>query len=217
MSLSLPPLPIAAASAPGNCRRGRSPPRRRQRRQGMMVQRHLTKRLRDPGSDRVFCAPPSPPRRVLGGGDDNNADLVARGLSSSEKDPSWLRSCAGRRHRCCRWGETGEGARRLAEALAGVRRTSIEDGRYKAGWTRLSAGGRKRRTKASAAGTGTGSRGRGVSSGVAGDGDAWAPGDPATARQMPLHHVSERGVSPPAPRRSLRTRGRRWLKRWGLK
>ena len=193
MSLSLPPLPIAAASAPGNCRRGRSPPRRRQRRQGMMVQRHLTERLRDPGSDRVFCAPPSPPRRVLGGGDDNNTDLVARGLSSSEKDPSWLRRCAGHRHRCCRWGETGEGARRLAEALAGVRRTSIEDGRYKAGWTRLSAGGRKRRTKALAAGTGTGSRGRGVSSGVAGDGDAWGPDD--CAADAPPSRFGEGGLS----------------------
>ena len=48
------------------------------------MRRHLTERLRDPGSDRVFCAPPSPPRRVLGGGDDDNADWVARGLSSSE-------------------------------------------------------------------------------------------------------------------------------------
>ena len=48
------------------------------------MRRHLTERLRDPGSDRVFCAPPSPPRRVLGGGDNDNADWVARGLSSSE-------------------------------------------------------------------------------------------------------------------------------------
>jgi len=50
----------------------------------MTVRRHLTERLRDPGSDSLFCAPPSPPRRVLGGGDDDNADWVARGLSSSE-------------------------------------------------------------------------------------------------------------------------------------
>ena len=48
------------------------------------MRRHLTERLRDPGSDRVFCAPPSPPRRVLGGRDDNNADWVAFCLSSSE-------------------------------------------------------------------------------------------------------------------------------------
>jgi len=74
-------------------------------------------------------------------------------------------------------GETGEGARRLAEALAGVRRTSIEAGGYKAGWMRLSAGGSKRRVKALAAGTGTGSRGRGVSSGAAGDGNAWGLDD----------------------------------------
>ena len=65
------------------------------------------------------------------------------------------------------------------EALAGVRRTSIEAGRYKAGWTRLSAGGRKRRAKASAAGTGTGSQGRGANPGAAGDGDAWGPDDRA--------------------------------------
>jgi len=58
-----------------------------------------------------------------------------------------------------------------------VRRTSIEAGRYKAGWTRLSAGGMKRRVKVLAAGTGTGSRGRGASSGAAGDGDAWGPDD----------------------------------------
>jgi hypothetical protein len=50
----------------------------------MTVRRHLTERLGDPGSDRVFCAPPSPPRCVLGGGDDDNADWVARSLSSSE-------------------------------------------------------------------------------------------------------------------------------------
>ena len=44
------------------------------------------------------------------------------------------------------------GGGRLTEFLAGVRRTSIETKRYKAGWTRLSAGGRKRRAAASAAG-----------------------------------------------------------------
>jgi hypothetical protein len=125
MSLSSPPLPIPSLPpCPETAAAGAPPRRRRRRRQGMTVRRHLTERLRDPGSDRVFCAPPSPPRHVLGGGDDNNADWVAHGLSSS------LRRCAGRRHRCCRWGETGEGARRLEEALAGVRRTSIEAGRY---------------------------------------------------------------------------------------
>ncbi len=63
------------------------------------------------------------------------------------------------------------GAGRLAEFLAGVRRTSIEAGRYKAGWrwTRLStAGGRGWRQRRR---LGRRSRGRGTSSGVAGDGD----------------------------------------------
>ena len=40
------------------------------------MRRHLTKQLRDPGSDRVICAPPC--------GDDDNADWVACGLTSSE-------------------------------------------------------------------------------------------------------------------------------------
>ena len=54
----------------------------------------------------------------------------------------------------------------------------IEAGRYRAGWTRLSAGGRKRRAAASAAGIGMGSLGRGTSSGAAGDGDGRGPEDP---------------------------------------
>jgi len=69
------------------------------------------------------------------------------------------------------FGGDGGGTGRLAEFLAGVRRTGIKAGRYKAGWTRLSAGGRKRRVAAVAAGPGTGSRGREASSGAAGDGD----------------------------------------------
>jgi hypothetical protein len=41
-------------------------------------------------------------------------------------------------------GRRGKGgaARRLAEFLAGVRRTKIKAGRYTVGWTRLNAGGR---------------------------------------------------------------------------
>ena len=127
----------------------------------------------------MFCAPPSPPRRVLGGGDDDNAYWVARGLSSSENE-SIMASML-------RWssasllplgGDRGGGEKARGSPGRGVRRTNIKAGRYKAGWTRLSAGGRKRRTKAlAAAGTGTGSRGRGASSGVAGDGDAWGPDD----------------------------------------
>ena len=52
------------------------------------MRRHLTERLRDPGRNRVFCAPPAPPRRVLGGGDNDNVDWVARGLSSSKNGSS---------------------------------------------------------------------------------------------------------------------------------
>ena len=58
-----------------------------------------------------------------------------------------------------------------------MRRTKIEDGRYKAGWMRLSAGGRKRWAAALVAGTRTGSQGRGASLGVAGDGDGRGPDD----------------------------------------
>ena len=46
-----------------------------------------------------------------------------------------------------------------------------------AGWTRLSAGRRKRRAAASAAGTGMGSLGHGASSSAAGDGDGRGPDD----------------------------------------
>jgi hypothetical protein len=163
----------------------------------MMVRRHLTERLRDPGSDGVFCAPPSPPRRVLGGGDPVGTTTTRNGWPAAcrpqKTGSSWLRRCAGRRHHCCRRGETGEGARRLVEALAGVRRTSIEAGRYKAGWTRLSAGGRKRRAKASAAGTGTGSQGQGANPGAAGDGDAWGPDD--RAADAPPLRFGEGGLS----------------------
>ena len=74
-----------------------------------------------------------------------------------------------------------------------MRRTSIEAGRYKAGWTRLSAGGRKRRAKASAAGTGTGSQGRGANPGAAGDGDAWGPDD--RAADAPRSRFGEGGLS----------------------
>ncbi len=54
----------------------------------------------------------------------------------------------------------------------------IEAGRYKVGWIRLSAGGRKRGAAALVARTRTGSQGPGASSGVAGDGD-WGPDDRA--------------------------------------
>ena len=98
------------------------------------------------------------------------------------------------------------GARRLVEFLGGVRKTSSEAERYKVGWTKLSMGGRKRRAKASAAGHGTGSRGQAQA--------RWmtvTAGDRMTALRMPLHCVSERGVSPPSPRQLLCTHGRQWL------
>jgi len=56
-----------------------------------------------------------------------------------------------------------------------VRRTKIEAGRYKAGWMRLSAGGRKRGAAALVAGTRTRSQGWGASLGVAGDDDGRGP------------------------------------------
>jgi hypothetical protein len=63
--------------------------------------------------------------------------------------------------------------------LAGVRRTKIEAGRYKAGWMKLSAGRRKRGAAALVAGTRTGSQGWGASSGVVGDSDNRGPDDRA--------------------------------------
>ena len=146
----------------------------------MTVQRHLADQLCDPGSDRALCsAPLSPP--VLGGGDDDDSDWVARVLSSFG-DGSIVASTL-------RWSSVvgavvavggrrgGEGARRFVEFLAGVRRTSIDTRRYKSGWTRLSTGKRKRRAKALATRPGTGSRGLGVSSHVAANGDGRGPDD----------------------------------------
>ena len=68
-------------------------------------------------------------------------------------------------------------ARRLVGLLAGVRSTMINAGRYRAGWTRHSAGRRTRRAAALAAGTRMRSRGRGASSGAAGDGDGQGTDD----------------------------------------
>jgi hypothetical protein len=173
----------------------------------MTVRRYPTERLHDPGSDRALCSAPSPPP-ALDGGDDDDADWVARGLTSSGDRSlvaSTLRWSAGGRGR-------GGAVRRLVGFLAGVRRTKIEAGRYKAGWMRLSAGGRKRGVAASVAGTRRGPRGGGRAR-------AWrataTAGDRTTAQQIPPCLVSEGGVSPPAPRRSSQTRGRRWLERWG--
>ena len=189
----------------------------------MTVRRHLTERLRDPGSDRVFCAPPSPPRRVLGGGDDDNADWVARGLSSSENgsivastlrwsSASLLPSGGDRGGGEKAHGSPGRGEEdkyRGWKVQGGVdeaqRRREEEEGE--------SVGGRDRDGV-----PGMGSRGRGPGDeGRARVRRATAtPGDQTTTQRMPLRRVSERWVSPPAPRRSLRTRGRRWLIWWGL-
>ena len=134
--------------------------------------------------------------------------------------PSWLQCFAGR-WRCCCHGDEREGGagRRLAEFLEGVRRTKIEAGRYKAGWMRLSAGGRKRRAAEEEEGGSVGGRdpdrdkGRGASLGVAGDSDGWGPDDRAS--DAPPVTFRKGGVSPPASRRSPQTRGRQWLGRWG--
>jgi len=113
--------------------------------------------------------------------------------------PSWLRRCAGHRDCCCHGEEREGGAvRRLAEFLAGVRRTKIKAGRYKAGWMRLSTGGRKRRVAASVVGTRT-------QMGTRGGGRAWAwratvtAGDRMTARWMPppLHFGKGGSFLPP--------------------
>ena len=80
-----------------------------------------------------------------------------------------------------------------------MRRTKIEAGRYKAGWMRLGAGGRKRGAAALVAGTHTvsQSQGWGVSSGVAGDGDGWGPADDRTADAPPIAFRRGGSLLPP--------------------
>jgi hypothetical protein len=149
------------------------------------------------------CSAPLPPPPVLGGGDNDNADWVARGLSSSDNG-SIVASTL-------RWSSASflpsGGDRGGGEKASGSPGRGEED-KYR-GWKvqgGLDEAQRKRRVKASVAGTGTGSRGRARARRATA-----RPGDQTTAQRMPLRRVSERGVSPPAPRRSLRTRGRRWL------
>ncbi len=81
--------------------------------------------------------------------------------------------------------------RRLAEFLAGVRRTKIEAGRFTAGWTRLNAGGRRRRVTVLVVKTRMGSQGRGASLGMAGDSDGWGPDDRAVSSSCPLSIVTD--------------------------
>jgi hypothetical protein len=75
-----------------------------------------------------------------------------------------------------------------------MRRTSIEAKRHKAGWTRLSAGGRKRRAKA--LGGRAWDRVPGASSGVASDGDGQ---DRMTALQIPSIVFRREGSLLPPP------------------
>jgi hypothetical protein len=100
----------------------------------MTVRRHLTERLHDPGSNRVFCAPPSPPGAFWEAGMMTTWTGWPAACRPQTTVPSWFDTAlvvgivdavGGR--------QGGGGARRLAEALAGVRRTSIKAGRYKAG------------------------------------------------------------------------------------
>ena len=98
----------------------------------MTVRRHLTKQLHDPGSYSALCSVPLP-SPVLGGRDDDDTDWVARLLLSSG-DGSIVASTL----HCSSTlllpsGGDGGGAMRLTEFLVGVRRTSIEAGRYNAG------------------------------------------------------------------------------------
>ena len=102
-------------------------------------------------------------------------DSVANGLLSSGDGSlaasmlCWLSASS--------WPSGRGGARRLTELLAGVWSTMIKAGRYRAGWTRLSVGRRKRRVAALVAGTGMGSLGHGASSGVASYGHGRGPDD----------------------------------------
>jgi hypothetical protein len=142
----------------------------------------------------VFFAPPPPPPWTT----TTTRTGWPAAYHPPATGPSWLRHCAGH-WRCCRRGGEREGgaARRLAGFLAGVSRAKIETGRYKVGWMRLSAGGRKRGAAASVAGTRTGSQGPGTSSGVAGDGDGRGPDD--RAADAPPRHIFKGGGSLPAP------------------
>ncbi len=125
------------------------------------MRRYLTKRLHNPGSDRALSSAPLPPP-ALDGGYNNNAGWVARGLTSSGDGSLVASTLRWSAALLSPWGErVGGAARRLVGFLAGVRRTKIEAGRYKAEWIMtLSAGGRKRGGAAAlVAGTCTGSQG----------------------------------------------------------
>ncbi len=172
------------------------------------MRRYLTEHLCDPGSDRVQCSAPPPrcgqwgqQRRGLGG--PRPVVLRRRVHHGVDTVPvvGVIVSVRGR--------QRGGGAGRLAEFLAGVRRTRIEAGRYKAGWrgTRLSTGGRKGRAAASVAGPPVPGAG-----GELGRGGRrrWRWRWPGTGRPCcgcpPV--AFQRGVSPPATCQLSRTRRR---------
>ena len=159
------------------------------------MRRYPIERLHDPGSDMALSSAPLPPP-ALDGGDDDDAGWVARGLTSSG-DGSLVSALVG--GVVVSVGGRGRGVlRRLVGFLAGVRRTKIKAGRYKVGWMKLSACGRKRGAAVLVAGTRTGSQGWGASSGVVGNGDGRGPDDRAS--DAPPCHVSESVGLPHAPR-----------------
>jgi hypothetical protein len=175
----------------------------------MIVRRYLTERLRDSGSDRALCSAPLPPPPLWAVWTTTTWTGWPAACRPPATGPSWRRCCAVRRRRCRRRGETGGGGREargipgrgeedeyrgrkvqggVDEAQRGRQQWRLGPGRGPGGWGRAQA----RRAMAMA-------------------------GDWMTLWRMPPRHVSERGVSPPAPCRLPRTHRRRWLRRWGLK
>ena len=109
------------------------------------MQRYLTERLRDLGSNRalVFYTPhtPSHPRQW---GQLQCGQGCPWPVVLLQQVPHSINTALVVRIVVAVRGEGGGAARRLTEILAGVRRTMIEAGRYRAGLMGLSTGGRKR-------------------------------------------------------------------------
>ena len=116
------------------------------------------------------------------------------------------------RHRGRRGGGGGEEACRTP---GGVRSTMIKAGRDREGWTRLQRGQEEEES---------GSVGGQDRDGVPGAGSELGRGGqwrrPGTGQPLggchPVAFQRGQGVSSPAPRQLSRTRGRRWLRPWGL-
>ena len=169
------------------------------------------RRLRDPGSDRALCSAPPPP--VVGCGDDNDVDWVARGLFSSNDGSimalklRWLLASL-----LPSGGDGGGG--RDARGIPGRGEEDEYRGRKVQGrLDEAQRGWEERRAVAVASGPEMGSQGRGGSSGVAGDGDG--RGLDSCAADAPPSCFGEGGLSS-CPLLMLRTRRRRWLQRWRL-